>query len=162
MPDITHPCRYIKRALMPYKVAKNKRICAMAAKSIEPVPVSVAIKPSNNFVVAFPKIFGPKMENTVEAAAQISTKITAGKKRDKYASSLRMVPLKSFAFSPGIIAPGPCIGRPVGLCAIMPIPPLKADFAQSRDKCHRCPAAARACQCQPRVPRPKRQFGSRA
>jgi hypothetical protein len=29
--------------------------------------------PSANFVVAFPRIFGPKIENTVEKAARTST-----------------------------------------------------------------------------------------
>ena len=44
-----------------------------------PVPVSMATTPSNSLVVAWPRIFGPKMENTVEAAAQHSTRMMPGR-----------------------------------------------------------------------------------
>ena len=44
-----------------------------------PVPVSMAITPSNSFVVAWPSTLGPKMENTVEAAAHTNTVMMAGR-----------------------------------------------------------------------------------
>ena len=64
---------------MRYRQAKKSSTCPMAAKSMLPVPVSIAINPSNSLVVAWPKTFGPKMEKTVLAAAQTSTRIMLGK-----------------------------------------------------------------------------------
>ena len=47
------------------------------AKSIEPVPMTLAVMPSNSLVVAWPRMRGPTTLKTTEAMAQTSAMTSA-------------------------------------------------------------------------------------
>src|SRR4030042_1016128 len=118
--------------------------------------------PLNSWVVAVPRIFGPKIAAAVEAIANNQTITINSRYCPRYWINLVRVPLKSRGFSPFLIiaigppamgprppiGPPPSGGRPpfgvelaVGLllCAFMPIPPCSAVIRQCHDKLH-CPA----------------------
>ena len=56
---------YENKALTAYKIIKVTTILKIASKSIPPVFMTLAMMPSDNFVVAFPKILGPIIEKIV-------------------------------------------------------------------------------------------------
>ena len=80
----------------------------MASKLMPPEPSIFATIPLNSSVVAVDSTFGPMMLNTVEPMANTSTTTSAALKRPMKAIIFLSVPLKSLAFSPGIMPwPGP-------------------------------------------------------
>ena len=72
---------------------------------MEPVPAIRADTPSKSTVVASERTFGPTMLNTVEPMANVKTMDTSNLNCPMNASILRIDPLKSRAFSPGIMGP---------------------------------------------------------
>ena len=58
---------------MAYNAINNRIIFQMASKSMPPVPMTFAMIPSDNFVVACPRIFGPIIAKTVDPTAKIIT-----------------------------------------------------------------------------------------
>ena len=68
-----------------------------------PVPDTFAISPLNSSVVALLRIFGPMILNTVPPTANIITAASPYLYAPIYPMIFFSVPLKSFAFSPGII-----------------------------------------------------------
>jgi len=138
----------------------------MYGKSIPvPVPEICAITPSNNLVVAFPRIFGPIMLKMVDAAANSMTTRMGSLYGARYWTSLARVPLKSRAFSPPIIPIGPPIGPPCPMgprlgwfwlrvldCVVMIIPQCSTGTWQSRGKSDRTSSVRHGCQ----FPRPCR------
>ncbi len=68
-PAMSQPCTKEKSDDRAYSPSTVSRIAPIAAKSMPPVPANRAMIPSNSFVVARPRVFGPRMEKTVEPAA---------------------------------------------------------------------------------------------
>jgi len=136
------PCVKFRTADVRYKRNTRNRMLLIFTKSISPVPEMRAMMPSYNAVVAPPRILGPMIANTVAAAVTRRIMVMLTLYLPRYLNSFAMVPLKSRAFSPPIIAIGPPRGLPpIGprggsagfeadllfclllVCSLMPIPP---------------------------------------
>ena len=131
MPVIIQPCIKLNIALHAYNPSTIKSIFPIYPKSIPPVPAIFLMSPSERPVVALPSILGPITLNTVEAAAITITNIIAILYVPIYFISFPIEPLKSLAFSAGIIPlPGPPGPRLLGGClyellsAIIMLPPF--------------------------------------
>ena len=64
-------------------------------------PVMMRIKPAVSSSVAFARIFGPTIVNTVESAAKMTTMSILNLNGERYEISFLKLPLKSLAFSVG-------------------------------------------------------------
>ena len=85
---------------------------AMASKLMPPEPPIFATMPLNSSVVACESTFGPTMLKAAEQMANTMATASETLNWPMKRTSFAIVPLKSFAFSPGIMrAPGPCGGR---------------------------------------------------
>ena len=109
---IIQPCTNEHAALTQYSASVASRMAPTASKSMPPVPPILATMPSNSSVVACESTFGPTILKAADAMANTMAAINATLNCPMKRTSLPMVPLKSCAFSPGIMRPiGPCPPR---------------------------------------------------